>query len=243
MLYLNNNILSGTLELTNADTIIKIKTDIDAIFYAKLIFKGGITRAFAFTKEQDYYKSRLVLTKEDSLIDMHLCITTASETTTRESNTIPVLCNQDKIKHTLKIYASRDITDIKITLAQLQKIVSSIAKGKLIENISIKEDTPIEPGMVPMTINNSGDCVFQFPFTNVITEINGQKSVNGAILLTAKDISIEQTDVESAIKAHTEAIKQLNNLLRTISSELKSTKNKVADIEKSLLQHTDSSII
>ena len=62
-------------------------------------------------------------------------------------------------------------------------------------------------------------------------------------MLTAKEIPIEQTNVESAIKAHTEAIKELNNLIKTVSSELKNTKNKVAEIEKALIQHTDSSII
>ena len=97
--------------------------------------------------------------------------------------------------------------------------------------------------MIPVAIDNTGRCIFQYPFTDVITEINGQKTVNSAIILTAKDIPIEQTDVATAIKAHTDAIKELNNLLKTVSSELKATKNKVAEIEKTLLVHTDSSII
>ena len=109
-------------------------------------------------------------------------------------------------------------------------------------NLNIDQSN-ILPGMIPVAINEQGLCMFKHPFIDHITEINGQKTINNAIILTAKDIPIEQTDVATAIKAHTDAIKELNNLMKTISSELKSTKNKVADIEKALLLHTDSSII
>ena len=71
------------------------------------------------------------------------------------------------------------------------------------------------------------------------------KYINKAIEIDKMNIEfyIEKGIILANMDRYDDAIKELNNLMKTVSSELKSTKNKVADIEKALLQHTDSSII
>ena len=244
MIY-KNKMLTIEESIITADSIIKLISDIDCEISALITLSDGSTKYLSFTKENTYYKARLTFTEEDIkyLNNVTICLILTSATEER-TNSVPLNIDINKVKHSIKLSKSKDIKDIRSDLTKLTVLVNDIVSNKLVykTNLSITQ-TNILPGMIPVAINNQGLCMFKYPFIDHITEINGQKTVNNAIILTAKDIPIEQTDVATAIKAHTDAIKELNNLMKTISSELKSTKNKVADIEKALLLHTDSSII
>ncbi len=245
--YVSNKLtIDNTIE--QADNILYLQTDTDTNYIGVLTLSNGATKSISFIKENKFYKARLLITEEDvSYINkctFHLILIDGN--TSKTSNTVNINFNVNKVKKTIKLSASHDIKDIKISIAQITKRLEDIVSKA--PSFTVTPITPIntsyvKPGMIPVAIDETGRCIFQYPFIDHITEINGQKTTNNAILLTAKDIPIEQTDVATAIKAHTEAIKELNNLMKTLSSELKSTKNKVADIEKALLQHTDSSII
>lgn len=248
MLNYSNNKLTIKSAITNADTIIKLYSDKEYNFTGVLTLANQITKAVNFIKENKIYKARLLITEEDLpyLNDCKFHLVMLNGETSMKSNQVTILFDALKIKQTVKLASSHELTDIKLDLAKLtKKLEDVISKAP---SFTVTPATPIntkyvKPGMIPVAIDETGRCIFQYPFIDHVTEINGQKTVNNAILITAKDIPIEQTDVATAIKAHTDAIKELNNLMQTISSELKSTKNKVADIEKALLQHTDSSII
>lgn len=244
MIY-KNKMLTIEESIITADSIIKLISDIDCEISALITLSDGSTKYLSFTKENTYYKARLTFTEEDMkyLNNVTICLILTSATE-EKTNTVPLNIDINKVKHSIKLSKSKDIQDIRSDLTKLTTLVNDIVSNKLVykTNLSITQ-TNILPGMIPVAINNQGLCMFKYPFIDHITEINGQKTINNAIILTAKDIPIEQTDVATAIKAHTDAIKELNNLMKTISSELKSTKNKVADIEKALLLHTDSSII
>lgn len=248
MIKYNNNCLTVCKQVTTSDTILKLISDIDCYYTGIITLSNGTTKVIDFVKENNIYKARLVITEEDlnylNNCYCHLILTDGN--TKQQSNTVPITFDINKIKNNIKVAKSNDIKDIKISIAQLTKRLEDVIQKA--PSFNVTSATPInseavKPGMIPVAIDNTGRCIFQYPFTDVITEINGQKTVNSAIILTAKDIPIEQTDVATAIKAHTDAIKELNNLLKTVSSELKATKNKVAEIEKTLLVHTDSSII
>lgn len=247
MLQLKENRLTMLKQIINADTIIKLTSDIECEISALITLSDNSTKVVTFIKENNYYKGRLVFTEEDiNYLNKATLTLILISTTKQRTNTIPLDIDIYKVKQSIKVSASNDIKDIKISIAQLTKRLEDISNKA--PSFIVNSATPIntnyvKPGMIPVAIDATGRCIFQYPFIDHITEINGQKTVNNAILITAKDIPIEQTDVATAIKAHTDAIKELNNLMKTISSELKNTKNKVADIEKALLQHTDSSII
>lgn len=248
MLQYKNNNLTIESEITSADSIIKLTSDIDAVFLGILTLSNGVTKVLNFVKENNFYKTRLLITEEDlpyiNSCTFHLSLVNSA----LDGNThkINMVFNVPKIKQSIKVAKSDSIKDIKLAITKLDNRLTEAFTNTpsfTIHNMNIVKPDYIKPGMIPVTIDETGRCIFQYPFVNHVTEINGQKTVNSAILLTAKDIPIEQTDVASAIKAHTEALKELNNFMKTISEELKVTKNKVAEIEKSLIQHTDSSII
>ena len=245
MLDLKNKKLTVSEQIKAADTIIKLTSDIDCEIAALVTLADNSTKYLSFVKENTYYKTRLTFTEEDikylNNVTMCLILTSATE---ERTNTVKLDIDINKVKQSVKLFKSKDIQDIRYDLTKLTALVNDVLSNKLVyqTNLNINQSN-ILPGMIPVAINEQGLCMFKHPFIDHITEINGQKTINNAIILTAKDIPIEQTDVATAIKAHTDAIKELNNLMKTISSELKVTRNKVADIEKALLLHTDSSII
>lgn len=245
MLQLNNKLLTVSNKIVQADTLIKLTSDVDCEISALVTLSDNSTKYLSFIKENTYYKARLTFTEEDikylNNVTMCLILTSATE---ERTNTVNLDIDINKVKQSVKLSKSKDIQDIRSDLTKLTALVNDILSNKLVyqTNLNITQSN-ILPGMIPVAINEQGLCMFKHPFIDHITEINGQKTINNAIILTAKDIPIEQTDVATAIKAHTDAIKELNNLMKTISSELKVTRNKVADIEKALLLHTDSSII
>lgn len=245
MIILKDKKITLTDIINKADTIIKLTSDISCEISGVVTLSDASTKYISFIKENSYYKTRLTFTEEDikhlDNVTLYLILTSATE---ERTNTIKLDLDINKIKQSIKLSKSKDIQDIRSDLNKLTVLVNDILSNKLVYQTNLNIDqSNILPGMIPVAINEQGLCMFKHPFIDHITEINGQKTINNAIILTAKDIPIEQTDVATAIKAHTDAIKELNNLMKTISSELKSTKNKVADIEKALLLHTDSSII
>lgn len=248
MLQYNKKILTGSTHITSHDTLLKLTSDIEATFIGVLCLANKVNKTFTFIKEGAYYKARLLLSEEDLayLQGSSLYLQVTNGYLTQSTNTITLSFNISKIKQGIKISISEEIRDIKIDFAKLRAELNTILDK--VPSITIAENqilnpNSIMPGMIPVAIDSKGRCLFQHPFIDHVTEINGQKTLNNAILITAKDIPIEQTDVESAIKAHTEAIKELNSYLNTLSSSLKQVTNKVATIEQQLLQHTDSSII
>ena len=248
MLTLKNNTLEINGEIVSADFIIKLHTDIDCNYIGVLSLSDNSTKVINFVKQNNIYKARLVITEEDlpyiNNVSMYLVLTDSNFR--KNTNTVTVSFNLNKIKKAVRISKSNDLKEVKVKVAQLSKQLETILSQiptVVATQLSVGKHDYIKPGMVPVAIDDKGRCIFQHPFLDVITEINGQKTINSAILLTAKDIPIEQTDVESAIKAHTEAIKELNSYMKTVSSELKKNTNKIAELEKVLIQHTDSSII
>lgn len=232
-------------KLTKNDNIIKLTSDIDCEFIGVLNISDGTVKSFDFIKEKNYYKGRLRLFAEEiPYLSSTTFYVTMVSNTVEHTNLIPVEVDVKKLSLSIKQDNSREIIILREKISSLENLVKDILNNKTVYSTPLPiVTTNIMPGMIPTAINEEGLCMFKYPFQDVVTEINGQKTVNSAIIITAKDIPIEQTDVESAIKAHTEALKEFNNSLKIISSELKSTKNKVADIEKALLQHTESSIV
>ena len=248
MLKYKNNILTIDSTITSHDTILKLTSDVDCVIAGVLELSNKNYKTLNFIKENDYYKARLLITQEDLpyLNGATFAVAAIDSNTSRASDKIPIKFDIPKITKTIMVSSSNAIKDMQIKISQLESTIHKISNNNFTfkyTNVPVQGFDYIKPGMIPVAIDNKGNCMFQYPFTNIITEINGQKTVNSAIMLTAKEIPIEQTNVESAIKAHTEAIKELNSLMKTISSELKSTKNKLASVEQALLQHTDSSIV
>lgn len=251
MLEIKENKLTATQSITKADTVIKLTlkdTPIDANtqLYALVTLGNKTVKTLPFVAENDYYKARLVVTEEEYpyLYNSMICVAFVGIRTEYHTNTVSLKFDTKQIAQSVKVAASKDIQQIRTEIAKLTALVNTVLNTKVVyeTNLNVKQEN-IQPGMIPMAINNEGLCVFQFPFVDIIKEINGQTTVNNAIIITAKDIPIGTTNVELAIKAQTEAIKKLNESLGVVSNQLKSVVKKVAEVETALIQHTDSSII
>lgn len=245
--YLKNK-LTIKKTIDSADTIVSLYTDTTCEYLGVLTLSNKAIKTISFINEGALYKARLVITEEDipyiNNCTFHLVL--IDNNTSKNSNSEKIIFDVAKVKRTVKLSMSKDIRDIKASLTQLEKRINTVASNA--PSFLVTPSTPInteyvQPGMIPVAIDSTGRCIFQYPFIDQVTEINGQKTVNNAIILTAKDIPVEQTDVAAALKAHTEAIKELLGFMTTVSNELKGTQNKVAELEKALLLHTDSSII
>lgn len=231
------------------DSIIRLYSDIDCYFIGVITLSNNINKTINFTKQNKEYFARLIITEEDlpylNKCTLHLIVIDGN--TQKQSNTVEIKFDIPKIKKTIKLSTSNDIKDIKISIAQLTKrLEDAISKAP---SFMVTSNTPIntnyvKPGMIPVAIDETGRCIFQYPFIDHITEINGQKTLNSAILLTAKDIPAgTSSNVETILREHTEAMKSLTAYLDTISTELKTVKNKLADVEQKLLTHTESSLV
>lgn len=246
MLQLKENKLTISKAITNADTIIKLTSDINCDISALVTLADNSVKVLHFIKENTYYKCRLVFTEEDIqyINKVTMCLILISSTEQR-TNTVTVNIDIPKVKQSVKLSKSNDIKVIRNELSKLTTLVNDVLNNKVVykTNLNIKQSN-IKQGMIPVVINEEGLCMFKYPFIDVITEINGQKTVNNAILLTAKDIPTgTSSNVEATLREHTEAMKSLTAYLDTISTELKTVKKKLADVEQKVLIHTESSLI
>lgn len=248
MINYKNNTLSIDGSIDTADSILTLSTDIDAMYIGHIILANGATKTLSFVKDDKVYRTRLVITEED-LPYLNSCtfyLTMVAGTLSGKTNAVAMVFDTAAITRTVRMSLSHEAKDLRLTIAKLESRLNDFINNS--PSFLIAPSTPVntnyvKPGMIPVAIDETGRCIFQYPFIDHITEINGQHTVNGAILLTAEQIPIDKTNVASAIKGHTEAIKELVNMLNTLSAEFKTVNSKVAEIESKLLQHTDTSII
>lgn len=246
-LQIKNKKLSGEdTIIISPDIIIKLTSDTDCELIGVIQLSNGANKSFNFIKENNYYKGRLTIYEDEvkylNYTNMHIIMISS---TTESTNTIPISFDIKKINLTIKKSKAKDIENIRTQLAQLENLVKDILNNKTIYTTSLNiTPTDIEAGMIPVAINKEGLVMFKQPFQDVIKEINGQKTLNSAILLTAKDIPTgTSSNVEATLREHTEAMKSLTAYLDTISTELKTVKKKLADVEQKVLIHTESSLI
>ena len=244
---IKNKKLSGGEELiTSPDIIIKLTSDIDCELIGIVQLSNGTCKSFNFIKENNYYKGRLIIYEDEVkyLKSVYMYITMI--TSTKEfTNTIPLNFDINKINLTVKKSKSKEIEELRFQIAQLENLVTDVLANKTVYTTALNiAPSDIKAGMIPIAINDKGLIMFKYPFQDVIKEINGQKTLNSAILLTAKDIPVgTSSNVEATLREHTEAMKSLTAYLDTISSELKAVKAKLAEVEQKLIVHTESSLI
>ena len=246
MLLYNNN-LSGNITLSATHNTIKLKTDTQVNYLGVLQLKDGIVKTVQFVNYNDMYIAKLNFYEEDIVhldkeLDFHLVL--IEPTGTKQSNKLKVKLDINKIRLNIKSKSSHAISDLYTQINQLDRLVNGLLKPTVISGINILEGNYVQPGMVPMTIDTKGSCMFQFPFTDVIKEINSLKTSDGKITLHAENIPVtSETSVAKALTDHTTALKSLNSSIQTMSKTFETLSLKVAEIEKKLLEHIDASIV
>ena len=101
--------------------------------------------------------------------------------------------------------------------------------------------------MVLTAIDDNGNLAMRYPFNDVITEINGKKSVSRKIKLTSRDIPMEdQTDSQSLFQVVTSlqnSVNQLNTFINGVTGILATLNNDLTQLRLDFEEFKNSSII
>jgi len=214
--------------ITAAETIIALETDIDAVYFGILTLADKSTKTLEFVKmSEGIYKTRLVLSQAElpvlNNVTMHLILLNA--VFEASTNTVPVPVNIKAIKLHVKTTSQKDLQEMRTKLAKITETLDAYIKSKPIVSLNLANKDYIQPGMIPVALDSKGTFYAAFPFQDVILSVNGKKAINSLVDLTAGDIPIGTSDVETLILSLTEIIssqqKQIQTLNETVVNLIK----------------------
>jgi hypothetical protein len=246
MIEFKNSILTATnLNITSADTLLKLQSDIECIFVGILHLDKGITKTLPFTKTGNYHTSRLVISEDDFkyITNPKFSLMLIDGETIQTSATIPILMDTTKIRLDLKIKYSKEIQDLTVKLNQVSKTLNDLLQKGIINGINILGYEYVKPGMVPIAIDDKGNCMFQYPLANIISELNGLKTSDGTLRLEAKDIPTGKTDVETRLNTISTTITELGKHIQGLANTVKELSAKVGKLDYKIASHLDTSIV
>ena len=247
MLTLKNNLLStDRLYIDSHDSIIELCPDIiDCVYFGVLTLSNNITKTLQFIKINNFFKARLNLYQEE-LNYLHgstLKIVSVSSSFTRESNIVRPDFDIEKIKLTIKQSSSQEMSETLKELLILKEKVNALSLGKIVPTVNIANKDYIKPGMTLIAIDE-GNFIAAYPFADVIKIVNGQQAVDGVVEIDASMIKYtKERTVEQYLQAIATAVSSQNETLNTLSQEIKSISQRVADLSIKLATHLDNGIL
>ena len=250
MLKIENGILSvKDNEIRSSDTILELQSDqiySNCQIFGKLIFKNAEVKIIQFEKIDDIYKGRLLITQEDisKLNGAQFFIVLVSANFNEQTNGIQLKFNQELIKKDIRIAKSDEIKNIYIEINKLKSIVNSLEKGGALKFANVLDKDLIQPGMIPVAVDNKGNFVAAYPFVNLINEVNGQKAVNGVVILNAAMIKCSSgKTIQQTTEDHAEALSALAKGFAVVSDQQKEILRRLDEIDIRLSQHINDGII
>ena len=247
MLTLRNKKLSAeNFKITSADTILTLNSDIDATFLGVLELSNGARKVCSFNKIDNDYQARLIIDIADlpTLKESKFYLVLIDSLLNEKTNMIKPKFDIELIKQNIKVSASKELEELQIKIKELESVVASLAKGKIIDQLNIKNKDYIEPGMIPVAIDKSGNCVMSYPFASHITSVNGRKAANGVVEVDSSVIKYKLGNtVEQIIDNHANALISIANALKTISDNQKEIRKHLDELDIRLTQHINDGII
>ena len=248
MLKFKNKILSSDKEfiISDSDVIIKIESDIDCTMFGVFTLSDKSIKTIQFSKCNDGTKDILLLSELDlPLIDnVTFALHLTSDTGTFTSNSISVLFDISKIKLNITRKTSVEMLETLKALNLLENKINSIVANHRLLGINISNLEYIKPGMIPVAIDDKGNFIAQYPFANVITNVNGQAAVDGVVNIDASMIKYTQEIMLDAyIKQLAESVKAVSEFATTISQTLRSTVESLQELRLKVETHLDNGLI
>ena len=246
MIEYKNSILNlNNLVIESADTLLKVQSDMDCTIVGVLHLDNNIVKTLPFTKTGNYHTARLIITEEDfnylTNPKISLMILEGLLFKSTELLTLPV--DLLKIKLDLKVKYSKELKDLTVKLNQVTKTINDLLQKGTINGINILGYEYVKPGMVPMVIDDKGNCIFQYPLANIISELNGLKTADGILRLEAKDIPSGKTNVEERLNTIVDSIKTMGNHIQKLADSVKELSGKIGELDIRLSSHLDTSIV
>ena len=243
--YKNSQLNIKNLIIESADTLLRLQSDIDCTFVGVVHLQNGTTKTIPFTKTSQSYSARLILTEEDYkyLANAQFSLILIETNSYKNTPAIPLNIDLAKVKLDLRVRISKEIQDLTIKLNQVSKTLNDLLQKGTINGINILGYEYVKPGMVPMVIDDKGNCIFQYPLANIISELNGLKTADGTLRLEAKDIPSGKANVESRLNTLTNTVSALSKHIQTLADTVKDLNTKIGELDYKIASHLDTSIV
>ena len=246
MLQLKNNLLqSDSLTIESSDYSFELQSDIDCLFFGVITLNNGAIKTIQFSKISNIYKARLIITKDilPFLKDSTFKLSCISSSFNKYTNEIPLDFNESKINLDIKVRASKDLEELEKKVYILEQRLSSLTKTGVVPNINIQNKEMIKPGMTLVSLDEQGNFAAAYPFVDIISEVNGQRAIDGVVIIDASMIkyNTDRTIADQFNKV-AEAIKKTNEAIQLLSSDLKVINTKIRDLRFDLDTHLDNGI-
>lgn len=244
-----NNQLSITETITSADTILSLSSDVESIIFGILQFSNGTKKVVQFLKEEDQslYRGRLVIYPEDMefLDSSSFYLELINGELSKKTNKVKLIFNKEQIKITLRKEVSDQYKSVLASVKKLDEKISALTLGKVLKEVPIINKSLIKPGMIPVAIDDKGNFVAMYPFANLISSVNGQQAVDGAIKLDSSMIEYKENDgtIKEAIEAQTSAIQALKHLIDEIVENEKEIRQQLNEVDMKIESHINNGII
>jgi len=248
MLKYENNLLEvSNTRVNSSDFILKLKTDIDASILGILILSDQSKKVIEFVKTEDKYLGRLLITENDirllSSSRFHLELINAEFQ--KNSNVVELQFDIESIKLDVKKKLADEYKEIVERLIKLENKVNDLKSSKVLNGLNITNKSSIRHGMVPVAIDDKGNFVALYPFSNTVTEVNGQHAANGAVVIDSSMIEykLKGTTVEEALRSQAQAIVSINDLVKSIVDTQKDLMTRLNEIDMKIESHINNGII
>jgi len=246
MITYSKNKLSGNILIDSPELAIDLVADKDCIYQAVLELQDGSVVPTIFSKIDNRYKAKLLITSDilQGLNKAHFYIVAINDGLSEKSNRLNVVCDISKIKESLKVVTTNEIADLQKQIAQLKKSVENLTASKIISGVKINNKDYIKPGMILIAIDDKGNFVAGYPFTDHVQKVNGQVPVDGLVNIDSSMINYKgQRTIEEAFDAHANAMVALNESLATIAETQKQIATRIASLEIEFETYKNNGIV
>ena len=233
-------------QIKKSDSIIELTADVDCSYIGVFNFNDGSNKVITFDKIENVYQGRMIIRPEEIplLKTAMFHIVMIDGPLNESSNVIKINFAIEQIKKDIKKSLSNDIETIYTEIAKINKIISSLKDGKVLDNVNIVNKEYIKKGMIPVAVDDKGNFIACFPFANNINCVNGQRAVNGVVNIDASMIKyIREMSIAEAIKNNSEALLKQNDLLNTVIEAQKDMMKHINELDIKLETHINNGII
>lgn len=234
--------------ITKSDSILTLECATEDLnIFGMLKLSNEVVKTLEFVRQQDgYYRARLIITEEDInyIVDNTFLITVVDQGLSRKSNKVTLKFDLSTVRLNIKQKVSKELTEVKLQLKELEQKLNAVLTKHRVLGINISDYSYAKKGMIPVAIDDKGNFVLAFPFTNTINKVNGIESVDQEVTVTADVIPYsESANLKEKMEAIINAISQVNSAVQTLTETQTTLINKVANLETEVAALQENPII
>lgn len=237
----NNTVINSSI------SILDLVVDKDASVLGLLKLSNQSTLTINFVKVADNkYKGVLKLSKEHLpyLNKTTFRIVLTNSDYQEKSNIVELKFDLSKIKLAIASSISNELEELYTKINKLTDQLNYYIQGNILNNVTIKNQNYIKKGMVLTALDDKGNFVAEYPFNNLVSEINGQTAINGLVTLDASMIQYNSDKtVHSIISTLIATVEALNEFIKTLASNLSAVQHSLDILNIRFEQHLNDGVI